>query len=218
MCPRLLVRRNCRRTRQAQIFIPLFAYSFQAQSAYSFANHVGTIANYSYFRTTTKGEGQLGELGIGYYTNPKKAYFGVFLGYGISTAKDDTYHFSFFGNPNSPVSRYNANRVMSNYTSWFLMPSYAFRFNRLTLVTSLKTSRIDFENTYYGTDFVLLEKNTASYHFEPAITLKVGLGQGPISFIGQTGMHLTNDNEIQLLNNFGRISVGFQWRLSPKEK
>lgn len=204
---------------QAQIFLPPFAYSFQTQAAYSLTSHIGVMANYAYSRTTTKGSGHLGEFGVGYYVNLPKNYFGVFLGYGNSSASDVTNNFAFylFGNPNpTAVSRENATRLTSRYTSWFLQPSYAFNLNRISLVFSMKASRIDFENAYYGNNFTLLQTNTASFHFEPAGTIKVNLGNGPFNFIGQVGIHLTNDNDTQLITNFARIAIGLQW--SPSKK
>ena len=207
---------------QAQIFLPPFAHSFQAQGAYSISNHMAIMANYAYSRTTTKGEGQLGEWGIGYYTSTvDKNYFSAFLGYGFSASKDVTNNFAFFlfGNPSpNSIIRENATRISSNYTNWFLQPSYGFLFsNRVNLILSIKTSLVNFENTYYGNTFRVQEIHRPSYHFEPSATLKTNLGEGSFTFIGQVGLHYTNDKDTQLLTNFGRISVGLQWRLGKRK-
>lgn len=208
---------------QAQIFLPPFAHSFQAQAAYSLTNHVGVAANYSYSRTTTKGEGQLGEFGIGYYTTTKgKNYFSAFLGSGLSSSEDATNNFVFFlfGNPDpNAATRENATRVKSNYTSWFIQPSYGLILsNHFNLIISMKSSLINFENTYYGKIFILSENHGPSYHFEPSATLKINFDNSHFSFIGQGGIHLTNDKDPRAFTNFIRLAVGVQWRFLPSLK
>ena len=206
-------------TGQSQIFIPPFAYSVQAQSAYSLTNHLYLMANYAHALTVTHGKAQLGELGMGYYTNRDANYFGVSLGYGISSASDITTNlFLIFGNsdPNS-VTPFNATNIKSNYRSLFLQPSYEIRKRRFSFVFSMKVSRIDFKNTYYLNDFSPLKSSSLSYHFEPATTFKIKLGDSPFSFIGQIGIHLTNYDDLSFVRNFGRIAVGLQWNLKPKK-
>ena len=204
---------------QAQIFMPPFAYSGQAQGAYSLTDHLSVMSNYAFARTLTYGKGQLGELGMGYYTNRNANYFGVFLGYGISSAFDNTNNFLLiFGNPTpDSITTYNATDVKSNYRSLFLQPSYGIRGHRFSFVFSIKISRIDFDNTYYRNNFYPLESRSISYHFEPATTFKVKLGNSPFSFISQCGIHFTNYDDASFMRNFGRIAVGLQWSLMPKK-
>jgi hypothetical protein len=211
-----------------QVLNPLLA-GLQAQGAYSFTNHIGAIANYSYSRnilqTAIKGQGHLGELGIGYYTNnPKQNHFGIFLGYGISSFNASGYQYLYtqyyHSSPPPGLSRESASQVLSDYRNLFLMPSYAFRNERLTIIASIKINHIDFENTYSRDNINFLsESKPDSYHFEPAITFKFGLRSRSFGFIGQVGQHFTNDTELQDYSNFlFRVSAGFQWRLALKKE
>jgi hypothetical protein len=210
----------------AQISLPVFFLGgLQVQSAYSFTSHIGAIANYSYSQNffSKYVTGHLGELGIGYYTNSKKNYFGAFLGYGISSFQDDRYEYiykQFYKSTPPPgLSQETASRVQSDYRSLFLMPSYAVRKKFITLIGSIKISHVDFENTYFGSGKSLAEYRPNSYHFEPAFTIKLDLGHGPFSFIGQVGAHFTNDTSLQAYSNFlFRGSAGFQWKLDLKKK
>jgi hypothetical protein len=211
-----------------QVLNPLLA-GLQAQSAYSFTNHIGAIANYSYSRnilqTGINGQGHLGELGIGYYTNnPKQNHFGIFLGYGISSFNASGYEYQYMqyyhSSPPPGLSRESASRALSDYRNLFLMPSYAFRNERLTIIASIKINHIDFENIYSRDNINFLsESKPDSYHFEPAVTFKFGLRSRSFGFIGQVGQHFTNDTSLQDYSNFlFRVSGGFQWTLAREKE
>ena len=186
---------------QGQIYLPSLSYSFQAQSAYAITNHIGAIANYGIMSTYNKGKGYLGEFALGYYTNIDSSNFSVFLGTGISSAQEFT--------GDTGISYIN-----TDYNTFFLQPAYGFGKGVVSFAASIKVSLIDSEDTYYSDNFTPLARRRLSYHFEPAFTTKVKLGDKPFRLIGQIGLHLTNYEDISYFRNFGRIAVGVQWEFS----
>lgn len=216
---------------QLQVYVLPYAYSAVLQGAYSITNHLGAIGNYSYSRNSSgQGGAQLGELGIGYYNANQNRNFSVFGGYALSSSSGNVDNFSRFGFAhNDSISSNNANWVESSYRSVFLQPSYTWIVSDgWSLAMSMKVSRINFENTYYGSyysynnnsyvDFTLPEKLSASYHFDTAATLKVKLGEGPMNFVFQGGLHVTNDNYTVSPSNFGWVSMGLQLKLPIPKK
>lgn len=204
---------------QAQLSTPLSS-GVQAQAAYSLNNHVAVIGNYGYFQAIAGGRSNLGEVGVGYFTNPSdKQCTSIFAGYGVSES-DLHINDGFYGTlyPDTVLTKYNARQLLSRYSKFFVQPAYGLLFsNRVHLIVSMKASRIDFDNIYSNDKDRIRTPYGPTYHFEPAATLKLNFPKVNLGVLLQWGVHLTGDRQMQD-SNIARFAVGLQWRLTPKKK
>ncbi len=204
---------------QAQLATP-FSSSVQTQAAYSLSNHIAVLGNYGYFQARAGGRSNLGEVGIGYFTNPSsKQHTSIFAGYGVSES-DLQINDGFYGTlyPDTVLTKYSARQVLSRYSKFFVQPAYGLVFsNRVHLIVSLKASRIDFDNIYSRDTDRLRMPYGPTYHFEPAATLKLNFPNVNLGILLQLGVHLTGDKQIQD-SNIARFAFGLQWRLTSKKK
>jgi hypothetical protein len=204
---------------QAQLSTP-FSSGVQAQAAYSLNDHIAVIGNYGYFQARAGGRSNLGEVGVGYFTNPSaKQYTSIFAGYGVS--ESDLHINNNFHGPayqDSVLTKHNARQLLSRYSKFFVQPAYGLLFsNRVHLIFSLKASRIDFDNIYSNDKDRLRTPYGPTYHFEPAATLKLNFPNVNLGLLLQWGVHLTGDKQIQD-SNIARFAFGLQLRLTPKKK
>lgn len=193
-------------TGQGQIYVPSFTYGFQGQVAYSFSNHIGALANYGITQTQKSANSQSGEFALGYYNNKiGQDNFSVFIGSGMASAS-----------ATEMASDIEIHHLKSDYKTYFIQPCYGFHQRRSSLSFSMKMLLVDSKDTIYDPNLLPSTSHSLSWHFEPAFTAKVKLGNSPLQFVGQAGLHLTDYQDLSFFRNFARLAVGFQWKLRKK--
>ncbi len=198
-----------------QLTWPDLAQGIHLQSAYSFTDHFGVMANYGCAQKKFQNEiltGHIGEIGFGYFENSGKIYYDFFAGYGLGRGRGGEEDTQFGDTFSSVVST----RTEAVFSRVFLQPNIAYRTNRITFSFALRMSLIHFNNTTTNllTQDVTYAERQPVYYFEPTFTM-IGSVNKKIKLLYQIGSNLTGDT-YSGKTNFGSFSLGIRFCLSPK--
>ena len=197
-----------------QISLLDFSQGGHLQTAYSFTDHFGAMANVGFSRKKFSNEilaGHIGEIGVGYFKSSEKLYYDFFAGYGIGKGKGGEEAFSIPELSNARIST----RTTADFYRVFLQPSIAFRTKRITLSFALRASMVHFNNTTIDllTQEIIYSERQPVYYFEPTFSM-VGSISKRFKLLYQTGYNITRD--IETIDNTFSFSLGVRYLLSPK--
>lgn len=191
---------------QYQLFVPSNTRQLNAQTAYSIGNHVGAMANYAFAKNGTLLESHFGEVGVGYYANKESLYYDCYVGFGLGKGVAES----------SFLTSSVGNHLNTRYTRAFIQPTIGYQWEKLTLLYSIRTSIIHFNDTYTNIetgDKAISNRQPVYYwDFTPTAVYSV---EKHLSIILQGGYSFTRDVQSQGLSLFN-LSLGLRYVLPGK--